>query len=55
MKSFKKTVKTLKLCILLFVYRSFAGFIPRVLWIGMGGFVFLGAYEKSKHHLNTFF
>ncbi|XP_003382993.1 PREDICTED: S-adenosylmethionine mitochondrial carrier protein-like [Amphimedon queenslandica] len=29
----------------------FAGFTPRVTWIGIGGFVFLGAYEKSKYIL----
>lgn len=26
----------------------FAGIIPRVVWISVGGFIFLGAYEKSK-------
>ena len=28
-------------------FSLFAGFIPRVCWISIGGFVFLGAYEKS--------
>ena len=26
----------------------FAGVVPRVSWISIGGFVFLGAYEQSK-------
>jgi solute carrier family 25 S-adenosylmethionine transporter 26 len=26
----------------------FAGAIPRVLWISLGGFVFFGVYEKAK-------
>jgi len=26
----------------------FAGVQPRVAWIGIGGFVFFGAYEQSK-------
>lgn len=26
----------------------FAGIVPRVMWISIGGFVFLGMYEKSK-------
>ena len=26
----------------------FSGVAPRVMWIGIGGFVFFGAYEKSK-------
>nr|XP_054769952.1 S-adenosylmethionine mitochondrial carrier protein-like [Lytechinus pictus] len=26
----------------------FAGVVPRVMWISIGGFVFLGMYEKSK-------
>eukprot|EP00605_Chrysophyceae_sp_TOSAG23-4_P000864 GSChrysophyteH1.ASY1.ANO1.955.1 assembled CDS len=29
----------------------FAGVTPRVTWISMGGFVFFGAYEKSKEIL----
>ena len=44
--------------ILLFLhphYRLFAGFLPRVSGIALGGFVFLGAYEKSRHHLTNFF
>jgi len=24
------------------------GVVPRVFWISLGGFVFFGAYEKSK-------
>ncbi|XP_012262810.2 S-adenosylmethionine mitochondrial carrier protein-like [Athalia rosae] len=26
----------------------FAGFVPRVLWITLGGFIFFGIYEKTK-------
>lgn len=26
----------------------FAGVVPRTFWIGIGGFVFFGAYEKAK-------
>ncbi len=26
----------------------FSGFVPRVCWIAMGGFIFLGAYEKTR-------
>ena len=26
----------------------FSGVVPRTFWIGIGGFVFLGAYEQSK-------
>lgn len=26
----------------------FAGVQPRVMWIGIGGFIFFGAFEKSK-------
>ena len=29
----------------------FSGFVPRVSWISLGGFVFLGAYEQSRHLL----
>jgi len=29
----------------------FAGVQPRVAWIGIGGFVFFGAYEQSKRVL----
>jgi hypothetical protein len=29
----------------------FTGVMPRVTWIGIGGFVFFGAYEKSKQTL----
>ena len=29
----------------------FSGVTPRVTWIGIGGFVFFGAYEKSKQQL----
>ncbi len=37
----------------LFVLRLFAGFVPRVCWISVGGFVFLGAYEKTKQLLGA--
>ena len=30
----------------------FKGIAPRVFWIGLGGFVFLGAYEKVKNTLS---
>ncbi|CAM9473608.1 unnamed protein product, partial [Chrysoparadoxa australica] len=29
----------------------FRGFTPRVAWIGIGGFVYFGAYEGSKAFL----
>ena len=35
-----------------FSLRLFAGFVPRVGWISVGGFVFLGTYEKVSHTLN---
>eukprot|EP00731_Ephydatia_muelleri_P001755 Em0001g1755a len=31
----------------------FSGFVPRICWIGLGGFVFLGAYEQGRHLLLT--
>ena len=31
--------------------KLFAGIQPRVMWIGIGGFVFFGAYEQSKEFL----
>jgi hypothetical protein len=30
----------------------FAGVTPRVTWIGVGGFIFFGAYETAKTRLN---
>ena len=30
----------------------FAGVVPRVFWLGIGGFVFLGAYEGAKKVFN---
>eukprot|EP00611_Tribonema_gayanum_P001614 TRINITY_DN1118_c0_g1_i6.p1 TRINITY_DN1118_c0_g1~~TRINITY_DN1118_c0_g1_i6.p1 ORF type:complete len:221 (-),score=22.72 TRINITY_DN1118_c0_g1_i6:200-862(-) len=30
----------------------FGGIVPRVMWIGIGGFVFFGAYEASKRTLS---
>ena len=38
---------------LLLLCRLFAGVVPRVLWISLGGFVFLGAYEKFSMYLQT--
>lgn len=29
----------------------FAGLLPRVAWISLGGFIFLGAYDKARHLL----
>ena len=29
----------------------FSGFIPRTLWIGLGGFVFLGTFEAGVQAL----
>lgn len=31
--------------------RLFAGALPRTMWISLGGFIFFGAYEKSKQVL----
>ena len=31
----------------------FAGVVPRVTWISLGGAVFFGVYEKSKALLGT--
>ena len=31
--------------------KLFSGIQPRVMWIGIGGFVFFGAYEQSKEFL----
>ena len=28
--------------------KLFAGVVPRVMWISIGGFIFFGAYEKTK-------
>lgn len=33
------------------IHRLFAGIVPRVSWIFMGGFIFFGVYEKSKSFL----
>ena len=41
------------LLLLSYMCRLFAGFVPRVCWISLGGFIFLGAYEKSKHVILT--
>ena len=41
-------ITTVSVC--LFV-SLFSGFVPRVIWISVGGFIFLGAYDKSRHHL----
>ena len=54
--SVEATSRVVQLCcyivfVLSYNYRLFAGFVARVLWISVGGFVFLGAYEKSKHLL----
>lgn len=32
--------------------RLFAGAVPRVTWIGLGGFIFFGSYEKAKEFLS---
>jgi len=32
--------------------KLFAGIELRVMWIGIGGFVYFGAYEKAREHLN---
>ena len=40
-------------CFLFCWFRMFAGVVPRVLSICFGGFVFLGAYEKSSVYLQT--
>lgn len=29
-------------------YRLFAGFVPRVIWITLGGFMFFGVYEEAR-------
>ena len=31
----------------------FAGVVPRTFWIGIGGFVFFGAYEKAKRVISV--
>ena len=41
------------LLLLSYMCRLFAGFVPRVCWISLGGFIFLGAYEKSRHVILT--
>lgn len=33
--------------------KLFSGIQPRVMWIGIGGFVFFGAYESCKDYLMT--
>ncbi|XP_066911391.1 mitochondrial S-adenosylmethionine carrier protein-like [Clytia hemisphaerica] len=33
------------------IARLFSGIVPRVVWISIGGFIFLGTYEKSKQIL----
>lgn len=30
-----------------------SGVVPRVMWISLGGFVFLGVYEASKQFLQA--
>lgn len=32
----------------------FAGIVPRVMWISVGGFIFFGVYEKSSSMLSSF-
>ncbi|XP_064400358.1 mitochondrial S-adenosylmethionine carrier protein-like isoform X1 [Halichondria panicea] len=32
----------------------FSGIVPRMIWIGIGGFTFLGTYDFVKHHLLAF-
>lgn len=39
-------------------FRFFAGVVPRVLWITLGGFIYFGIYEKTKnicefHHITV--
>jgi hypothetical protein len=29
----------------------FTGVTPRVMWIGIGGFIFFGAYEKTREQM----
>ncbi|XP_065066675.1 mitochondrial S-adenosylmethionine carrier protein-like [Rhopilema esculentum] len=33
------------------VHRLFSGLVPRVVWLALGGFVFLGAYDSCRHFL----
>ncbi|XP_058806432.1 S-adenosylmethionine mitochondrial carrier protein homolog [Phymastichus coffea] len=53
-RSVKKTTDLSVVNILLSVYKIngpsglFAGIVPRVTWISIGGFIFFGVYEKSK-------
>lgn len=39
-----------ELCFFL-IRRLFAGSVPRVTFISLGGFIFLGAYEKARRTL----
>jgi hypothetical protein len=32
--------------------RLFSGLLPRVLWIGLGGFVFFGSFEAARALVN---
>ena len=36
------------------LYSLFAGVVPRVLWISIGGAIFLGGYEKTMDALNSY-
>lgn len=38
---------TVKKIYILF-YRLFAGSIPRIMWISIGGAIFLGVYDKAR-------
>ena len=37
-----------------FGFRLFSGIVPRVLWISIGGAIFLGVYDKSRILLSHF-
>lgn len=49
-RSERVNVKYCSICnIPVFYDSSFAGVFPRMFGIGLGGFIFFGAYEKSRN------
>lgn len=34
---------------IVFLFSLFAGFVPRVVWITLGGYIFFGMYDLSKN------
>ena len=44
----------LKIYLHLKIFRLFAGIVPRVSMISLGGFIFFGVYEKTKKTIENY-